>query len=221
MPPPQKNFSKFKKPFKRSYNSNDSREESSEFGFKRAKTATDVVKKEPDGQKHVDDEGNPYWELGGRLRRVTVSQFKGNVLVSVREYYEKDGRQLPGSKGISMSLDQFNQLIKVLPSIEQAIGDKSSAKVNRPIYTDSSKYGFKGQLEEGEEVENEEKEESEDERPLARAKTVKKLEKAELHSKDGEDEEEEEEEEEGIAKPALKKAKKPVESEEEEESEEE
>ena len=41
-------------------------------------------------------------QLGGRLRRVTVSEFKGNVLISVREYYEKDGRFLPGKKVYSI-----------------------------------------------------------------------------------------------------------------------
>ncbi|KAG6597077.1 RNA polymerase II transcriptional coactivator KELP, partial [Cucurbita argyrosperma subsp. sororia] len=32
-------------------------------------------------------------------RNVTVHEFKGNALVSIRQYYEKDGKQLPGIKG--------------------------------------------------------------------------------------------------------------------------
>lgn len=33
-------------------------------------------------------------------RRVTVQDFRGKTLVSIREYYEKEGKQLPTSKGI-------------------------------------------------------------------------------------------------------------------------
>ena len=32
------------------------------------------------------------------MRRVTVSTFRGKTLVNVREYYEKDGQELPGKK---------------------------------------------------------------------------------------------------------------------------
>ncbi|KAK6520912.1 hypothetical protein TWF506_001153 [Arthrobotrys conoides] len=148
MPPKQFSSSKFtkksytKKPFtKRSYNNDD--DEGSSKRFKSSNTASSgsaSTAKAPDGARHVDDEGNFYWELGGKSRRVTVSEFKGNVLVSVREYYEKDGKYFPGKKGISMSLDQFNQLIKVLPALEEAIGQKSSAGVVRPIYTTSAKH---------------------------------------------------------------------------------
>jgi hypothetical protein len=33
-------------------------------------------------------------------RKVVVSQWKGKTLVSMREYYEKDGKVLPTSKGL-------------------------------------------------------------------------------------------------------------------------
>lgn len=45
----------------------------------------------------VDSEGNQYWEIS-KTRRVTVSEFKGRTMVAVREYYEKDGKALPGKK---------------------------------------------------------------------------------------------------------------------------
>lgn len=32
-------------------------------------------------------------------RRVTLQEFKGMTLVSIREYYFKDGKELPTSKG--------------------------------------------------------------------------------------------------------------------------
>lgn len=86
-------YSKFsKKPFKRSY-SKDEDEDASSKRFKSTSTA-----KAPDGMKHTDEEGNAFWELDGRSRRVTVSEFKGSTYIGIREYYEKDGKQLPGKK---------------------------------------------------------------------------------------------------------------------------
>lgn len=32
------------------------------------------------------------------MRRVTVSSFRGQTMVNLREYYEKDGQELPGKK---------------------------------------------------------------------------------------------------------------------------
>jgi hypothetical protein len=45
----------------------------------------------------LDFEGNRYWEIS-KTRRVTISEFRGKKMVDVREYYEKDGKTLPGKK---------------------------------------------------------------------------------------------------------------------------
>jgi hypothetical protein len=45
----------------------------------------------------VDANGDRYWELS-KMRRVTVSSFRGKTMVNIREYYEKDGQVLPGKK---------------------------------------------------------------------------------------------------------------------------
>ncbi|KAH7326100.1 transcriptional Coactivator p15-domain-containing protein [Stachybotrys elegans] len=70
-----------------------------------------------------DDDGNPFWELSNK-RRVGVSQFKNTCFVNIREYYEKDGKTLPGKKGISLSVEQYAALLKCVPSINAALRDK-------------------------------------------------------------------------------------------------
>lgn len=45
----------------------------------------------------VDSNGDRYWEIS-KMRRVTVSTFRGKTMVNIREYYEKDGQELPGKK---------------------------------------------------------------------------------------------------------------------------
>lgn len=44
-----------------------------------------------------DDDGNEYWEIS-KNRRVQVSDFKGKYMINIREFYEKDGKALPGKK---------------------------------------------------------------------------------------------------------------------------
>lgn len=58
-----------------------------------------------DASSKTDSNGDQYWEIS-KMRRVTVSEFRGKTMVSVREYYEKDGQELPGKK-VSFSFDNF------------------------------------------------------------------------------------------------------------------
>ena len=55
-------------------------------------------------------------------------------MVSVREYYEKDGEWLPGKKGISMTLEQFSALVELLPCIEGELRRSGVGDFPRPIY---------------------------------------------------------------------------------------
>ncbi len=66
------------------------------------------------------EKGEAFWPISTR-RRVSVQLFNGAKLVSIREYYEKDGVNLPGKKGISLSTDQWAELIRVAPSVSRAL----------------------------------------------------------------------------------------------------
>ncbi|OCL13580.1 PC4-domain-containing protein [Glonium stellatum] len=98
---------------------------------KSKKSKTEVHSAERPTMKK-DGDGNEYWEIS-RTRRVGISDFKGMALVNIREYYEKDGEMQPGRKGISLSLDQYSNLISILPDIEKLLLQKGE-QVPRPEY---------------------------------------------------------------------------------------
>ncbi|KAL4903740.1 hypothetical protein BDW74DRAFT_38956 [Aspergillus multicolor] len=79
-----------------------------------------------------DSNGDTYWEIS-KMRRVTISSFRGKAMVSIREYYEKNGEELPGKKGISLPIDQFSALLTLLPGIEIALQEEGVA-IPRPNY---------------------------------------------------------------------------------------
>ncbi|WEW57942.1 hypothetical protein PRK78_003409 [Emydomyces testavorans] len=93
----------------------------------------------------TDSNGDPYWEIS-RQRRVTVSSFKGRTMINIREYYEKDGQDLPGKK--------FNALVGLLPNLEEVVKQKGGV-IMRPEYGGDAHGG--GGDEEMEEEEQEQK----------------------------------------------------------------
>ncbi|KAG5593429.1 hypothetical protein H5410_043943 [Solanum commersonii] len=102
---------------------------------KREANAADEVKEEEEedeeaeedgkvkssGDKEYDDEGDLIVCRLSHKRRVTVTDFRGKTLVSIREYYSKEGKELPTSKGISLTAEQWATFKKNIPGVEQAI----------------------------------------------------------------------------------------------------
>lgn len=59
--------------------------------------------------------------IGKRNIKVEASEFKGKAYVSIREYYEKDGKMLPGRKGINLNLDEWKELLDNIDTIQTEI----------------------------------------------------------------------------------------------------
>ncbi|XAR55150.1 hypothetical protein NMG60_11030562 [Bertholletia excelsa] len=73
------------------------------------------------GAKEYDDEGDLIICRLSEKRRVTIQDFRGKTLVSIREYYRRDGKDLPTAKGISLTAEQWSSFKKNVPAIEKAI----------------------------------------------------------------------------------------------------
>ncbi|OAY65506.1 RNA polymerase II transcriptional coactivator KIWI-like [Ananas comosus] len=58
-------------------------------------------------------------------RRVSVRSWQGKVVVDIREFYFKDGRQLPGKKGISLPMDQWKILSDHIEEIDEAVKEEA------------------------------------------------------------------------------------------------
>ncbi|KAM9744145.1 SUB1 regulator of transcription b [Menidia menidia] len=58
----------------------------------------------------------------GKMRYVSVRDFKGKLLIDIREYWmNQDGEMKPGKKGISLNPEQWNQLKDQISEIDDAI----------------------------------------------------------------------------------------------------
>ncbi|TRY65297.1 hypothetical protein DNTS_015448 [Danionella cerebrum] len=58
----------------------------------------------------------------GMMRYVSVQEFKGKVLIDIREYWmDQEGEMKPGRKGISLNPEQWNQLKEQMSEIDDAV----------------------------------------------------------------------------------------------------
>lgn len=62
-----------------------------------------------------------------RARRCVVSEYRGKKMVSLREYYEKDGAWLPGKKGISLWYEQWSVLRLHAASTDAKIAEREAS----------------------------------------------------------------------------------------------
>ncbi|KAF4011463.1 hypothetical protein G4228_001886 [Cervus hanglu yarkandensis] len=59
----------------------------------------------------------------GKMRYVSVQDFKGKVLIDIREYWmDPEGEMKPGRKGISLNPEQWSQLKEQISDIDDATG---------------------------------------------------------------------------------------------------
>ncbi|XP_065858564.1 RNA polymerase II transcriptional coactivator KELP [Euphorbia lathyris] len=72
-------------------------------------------------EAEYDDEGDLIVCRLSDKRRVTIQNFRGTNLVSIREFYNKDGKELPSSKGISLKEEQWSVLKNNISAIDEAI----------------------------------------------------------------------------------------------------
>ncbi|WWC61724.1 uncharacterized protein I303_104309 [Kwoniella dejecticola CBS 10117] len=79
---------------------------------------------ESDGQVVIEenDEGDQFFKLSEQ-RRLTVRQFKGKVLVDIRETYKdkNTGQVKPGNKGIALSKEQWDLIKNNINNVDDMI----------------------------------------------------------------------------------------------------
>ncbi|KAL6614654.1 hypothetical protein ACP70R_036924 [Stipagrostis hirtigluma subsp. patula] len=72
-------------------------------------------------KREYDDTGDLILCRLSTKTKVTLSEFRGKTLVSIREFYSKDGKELPTSKGISLTAEQWEAFRDAVPAVEDAI----------------------------------------------------------------------------------------------------
>ncbi|KAJ7218036.1 transcriptional Coactivator p15-domain-containing protein [Mycena pura] len=73
-------------------------------------------------QIQISSDNEKFIDLG-KNKRATVRSFKGTTYVDIREFYaEKGSGELkPGKKGISLAVDQWEELIRVADTLDELI----------------------------------------------------------------------------------------------------
>nr|XP_043883107.1 activated RNA polymerase II transcriptional coactivator p15-like [Solea senegalensis]XP_043883108.1 activated RNA polymerase II transcriptional coactivator p15-like [Solea senegalensis] len=76
----------------------------------------------PSGSAKASSNGDDNMFQIGKMRYVSVREFKGKVLIDIREYWmNQDGEMKPGKKGISLNPEQWSQLKDQISEIDDAI----------------------------------------------------------------------------------------------------
>ncbi|KAI3422959.1 uncharacterized protein J3R85_011473 [Psidium guajava] len=83
--------------------------------------------KKSSGEAEYTEDGDLIICKLSEKRKVTMQEFRGKPLVSIREYFKKGGKEFPTSKGISLTEEQWSILRKNLPAIEKAVKKMESS----------------------------------------------------------------------------------------------
>eukprot|EP00825_Cyclidium_porcatum_P042529 TRINITY_DN5841_c0_g1_i2.p2 TRINITY_DN5841_c0_g1~~TRINITY_DN5841_c0_g1_i2.p2 ORF type:complete len:152 (-),score=54.72 TRINITY_DN5841_c0_g1_i2:161-616(-) len=66
-------------------------------------------------------DGSYQIDLVDSRKKVQIKKFKGKTYVDFREYYEKEGEWLHTKKGCSLTVEQWNYLLKIQDDINEAV----------------------------------------------------------------------------------------------------
>ncbi|KAJ9537160.1 hypothetical protein OSB04_029893 [Centaurea solstitialis] len=96
--------------------------EDEDYVSKHAPPAKKPSKKEDSADDSGDGEEDDIFICDvSKNRRVSVRNWQGKVVVDIREFYMKDGKQMPGKKGISLSMEQWKELRAHVDEIDKAL----------------------------------------------------------------------------------------------------
>lgn len=83
------------------------------------------VKKAEKSSSSTKGPGGEHMFQLSTMRFATVSEFRGRVMVGIREYYDAGGELKPGKKGISLTLEQWTSLKEQMDEIDEAVRELS------------------------------------------------------------------------------------------------
>eukprot|EP00762_Andalucia_godoyi_P007940 ANDGO_01290.mRNA.1 RNA polymerase II transcriptional coactivator KELP len=78
------------------------------------------------GSEAMSTEQQPVLVSLSNNRHVRLSRFLGKLLIDIREYYDKDGQSLPGTRGISLTRPQWDTLKASIAIIDKAVAQMES-----------------------------------------------------------------------------------------------
>ncbi|KAK6239702.1 hypothetical protein QUC31_005171 [Theobroma cacao] len=72
-------------------------------------------------KKEIDGDGDRLICKLADKRNVVVHEFRGKTYVSIREFYVKDGKELPSARGVSLTSEIWSALKNSFPAIDAAV----------------------------------------------------------------------------------------------------